>query len=148
MDVEVRVLRQVDLDDRIDLLEVDASRDHVGREEKSRLFLSKLLEDAHSLLLFDLAVDLAHVVAFEDLVPVSDVSQEELEVEVDGVTGVEEYDDLVVSVFDDVLRQEDQLVESLLHEQVVVVQSDGHFVLVSPLVVRFLFRDRLLSVAR
>lgn len=148
MDVEVRVLRQVDLDYRVDFFEVDTSSDHITREEKPSLFLAELGEDIQPLLLFYLAVNLAQVVAFEDLVPVADVPLEELEVEVDRVAGVKEDDDLLVFVFDYVLSEEDDFVQALVDLQIVVVQSDWYFVFVAPLIVCFLVRTRLLSVSR
>lgn len=140
MDIEVWILRQVDLDDRVDFFEVDASCDHVCSKEKPGLFLTELSEDMQPLLLFDLAMDLAQVVAFEDLVPVSDIPLEELKVEIDRVAGVEEDDDFLIFVFNDVLCEKDDFVQPLFDLQEVVVQSDRHFVFVTPLIVCFLIK--------
>lgn len=82
VDVEVRVLRDVDLHDRVDLAEVDASRDHVRREQHARRLLVELLVHRQPLRLLHVAVHLAHVHLPEYLVPVAHVPAEHLEVQV------------------------------------------------------------------
>ena len=112
VDVEVGILRDVQLHDRIDFAEVDASGDNVSGEQHAAGLFVETLVDAHSLVLLHVAVHLAEIELAEQLASVSYVLPENLEVEIDGIAGVHEDDDLLVLVQSDVVGQQHELVQS------------------------------------